>query len=402
MLNSGDTAWVLVSAALVIMMTIPGLALFYGGLSKKKDTLNTIALSFVAFAITSILWVIYGYSLAFGKDIGGIIGNLKFLFMHNINVNTIREGTHVPEYAYMAFQLAFAAITVALISGGIIERLKFSAWLVIIPFWVSFVYIPIAHWVWDNGFLAKMGIIDFAGGNPVEICSGFSALAASLAIKQRKNTFLVPHNMTLVMLGVGLLWFGWFGFNAGSEIASNGVASIAFINTNTAGAAGLLTWMIIEMYHSKKPTNLGMASGAVAGLVAITPAAGYVNVMSSILIGILGGIISYIGVVYIKPKFGYDDTLDVFGVHGLAGFTGTILTGLLADPSVNGSTGLFYGSLHQGIVEILGAIISGFWAFSISFIIFKLVDKVMNLRVEPQQEIEGLDYSIHGESSYNF
>lgn len=400
--NSGDTAWLLISAALVIMMTIPGLALFYGGLSKKKDALNTIALSFVAFAITSLIWIIYGYSLAFGNDVSGVIGNLKFIFMDNITVNSIRAGTHVPEFAYASFQLAFAAITVALVSGAIIERLKFNAWLLIIPLWVSFVYIPIAHWVWDNGFLAHFGVIDFAGGNPVEIASGFSALAGAIAIKPRKNNFLIPHNMTLVLLGVGLLWFGWFGFNAGSEIASNGLASIAFLNTNTAGASGLLTWMVIEMYHSKKPTNLGMASGAVAGLVAITPAAGYVSVMSAIIIGIIGGIVSYIGIIFIKPRFGYDDTLDVFGVHGLAGFSGTILTGILASPVVNGYSGLIYGNIYQAIVEIFGAIISASWAFGASFIIFKVVDKVVGLRVKPSEEIEGLDYSMHGESSYNF
>ncbi|GAB6078912.1 ammonium transporter [Hydrogenobaculum acidophilum] len=401
-ISAGDTAWVLVSALLVIMMTIPGLAIFYAGLSKKKDTLNTIALSFVAFAITSIIWVTYGYSLAFGQDVNGLIGNLNYLFMNNITINTVRAGTDVPEYAFVSFQLAFAAITVALISGALIERLKFRAWLLVIPTWATLVYIPIAHWVWDNGFLAKMGVVDFAGGNPVEIASGFSALAGALAIRKRKNMALIPHNMVLVMLGLGLLWFGWFGFNAGSELAANGVASVAFLNTNTAATSGLVMWMIIEVFHSQKATNLGMASGALAGLVAITPAAGYVGVMGSIFIGLIASIVSYMGVVVLKPRFGYDDTLDVFGIHGLSGFVGTILTGIFAQKEINQVSGLLQGNIHQFLIQTVSAIITSVYAFGMSFIIFKAIDLIVGLRVTPEQETEGLDAVFHGENAYNF
>ncbi len=401
-ISAGDTAWVLVSALLVIMMTIPGLAVFYAGLSKKKDTLNTVALSFVAFAITSIIWVIYGYSLAFGKDIDGLIGGLNYLFMNNININSIKANMDIPEFAFASFELAFAAITVALVSGALIERLKFKAWLAIIPLWITLVYIPIAHWVWDNGFLTKIGVVDFAGGNPVEIASGFSALAGAVVIGRRKNTALIPHNMVLVMLGLGLLWFGWFGFNAGSAISANGVASIAFLNTNTAAAAGLIMWMIVEIFHSQKATNLGMASGALAGLVAITPAAGYVGVMGSVFIGIAASIVSYIGVVIIKPKFGYDDTLDVFGIHGLSGFIGTILTGVFAQKQINQVSGLIQGNIHQFLVQTLSAFISGFYAFSTSFLIFKTINAIIGLRVKPDEETEGLDAVVHGENAYNF
>uniref|UniRef100_UPI002FD8A20D ammonium transporter n=1 Tax=Dissulfurispira sp. TaxID=2817609 RepID=UPI002FD8A20D len=308
-IDTGDTAWMIVATALVMLMTIPGLALFYGGLSKRKDTLNTIAMSFVTFCIVSVLWVIYGYTFAFGTDISGIIGSPAKLLLAGVGVNSIADAAKtIPEYIFIVYQLTFAAITVALASGAYIERMKFSAWLIFSMLWMTFAYLPVAHWVWGGGFLAKLGALDFAGGTVVHINAGIAALVGALILGKRREMTLIPNNLTLVVTGAGLLWFGWFGFNAGSALAANGLAGAAFINTNTATAVAAVAWMFTEWMHSKKPTVLGLASGAVAGLVAITPAAGFVNITGALIIGIAAGIVSFLSVAVMKPKLGYDDT----------------------------------------------------------------------------------------------
>lgn len=402
-LNHGDTAWMLAASSLVMLMTIPGLAFFYGGMSKKKDVLNTIALSFVAYCITSVIWVIYAYSLAFGTDVHGIIGNLQYLMMGGLNSNSLHPSTTVPEYIYCGFQLTFAAITVALASGSIIERLKFSAWLLIVPLWITLIYAPIAHWVWGGGWLSQLGALDFAGGTVVHINAGVAGLAGALILGKRKNTQLIPNNTVLTILGAGLLWFGWFGFNAGSEVAADGIASSAWLVTNTATAMASIAWMITEWLHVGKPTNLGMASGAIAGLVAITPASGYVDVWGAIIIGIVAGVVPVFAVSWLKPKLGYDDALDAFGVHAVAGFLGAILTGVFANPAINpAGKGLLYGNPHQVIIQFIAACSTMAYSFIMSLIIFKIVDIIIGLRVKPEEEIEGLDNSQHGESAYNF
>ncbi|MBC7190268.1 ammonium transporter, partial [Candidatus Aerophobetes bacterium] len=356
-LDTGDTAWMIVATALVMLMTVPGLALFYGGLAKRKDVLNTIAMSFVAYCLASFLWIAYGYSLAFSGDIGGIIGQFNKAFLSEVKIDSL-QGT-IPEVLFSIFQLTFAAITVALISGAYIERMKFSAWVLFTILWMSLVYVPIAHWVWGGGFLAKMGALDFAGGTVVHINAGVAALVGVLILGKRKNTLLVPNNLTLVAIGAALLWFGWFGFNAGSAAASNGLAAQAFINTNTATAVAALAWMFTEWAVTKKPTVLGLASGMIAGLVAITPAAGFVNIIGSIIIGALAGFICYFSVTAMKPKLGYDDALDVFGIHGVAGIIGAILTGVFADPAINeAGKGLLYGNPEQLWTQTIAVVVT--------------------------------------------
>jgi Amt family ammonium transporter len=393
----------IVATALVMLMTVPGLALFYGGLAKRKDSLNTIAMSFVAFSIVSILWVIYGYTLAFGNDISGIIGEPTKLFLSGIGINSISEAAKtIPEYIFIVYQLTFAAITVALVSGALIERMKFSAWVLFCILWMTLAYLPVAHWVWGGGFLARLGALDFAGGTVVHINAGIAALIGAIMLGKRWDTTLIPHNLTMVATGAGLLWFGWFGFNAGSALAANGLAGAAFINTNTATAVASISWMFTEWFHSKKPTILGIASGAVAGLVAITPAAGFVNVKGAIIIGILAGIIPFFSVAYLKPKIGYDDTLDAFGIHGVAGTLGAILTGLFADPAVNeAGRGLFYGNPNQFLIQLLAVAITILYVSVVSFIIFLLIKLLTGLRSNLEDEIIGLDESQHGEKAYN-
>ena len=348
-IDTGDTAWMIVATALVMLMTLPGLALFYGGLAKRKDTLNTMAMSFVTYCIVSLLWIAYGFSLSFGTDVGGIIGSTEKLFLSGVGVNSINDlAKTIPEYIFVVYQMTFAAITVALASGAYIERMKFSAWVMFSVLWMTLVYVPVAHWVWGGGFLAKLGALDFAGGTVVHINAGVAALVGALVLGKRKEASLKPSNLTLVITGAGLLWFGWFGFNAGSALAANGLAGAAFINTNTATAMAAIAWMFTEWMHTKKPTVLGLASGAVAGLVAITPAAGFVNISGAIIIGLLAGIIPYFAVATIKPKLGYDDSLDAFGIHGVGGILGAILTGVFADPSINeAGKGLLYGNPGQ-------------------------------------------------------
>ncbi len=399
-LDTGDTAWMIVATAFVMLMTVPGLALFYGGLAKRKDVLNTIAMSFVTYCMVSFLWIAYGYSLAFSDDIGGIIGYLDKAFLSSVKIDSL-QGT-IPEVLFSIFQLTFAAITVALISGAYIERMRFSAWVLFIVLWMSLVYVPIAHWVWGGGFLAKMGALDFAGGTVVHINAGIAALVGVLILGKRKNTLLVPNNLTLVAIGAALLWFGWFGFNAGSAVASNGLAAQAFINTNTATAVAALSWMFTEWAITKKPTVLGLASGMIAGLVAITPAAGFVNIVGSTIIGVLAGFICYFSVTAMKPKIGYDDALDVFGIHGIAGIIGAILTGVFADPTINETgRGLLYGNPAQLWTQTLAVLITIFYTAVMTALIFLVIRIFMKIRVTEEEEIAGLDASAHSERAYN-
>lgn len=399
-IDKGDTAWMIVSTALVMLMTVPGLALFYGGLVKKKDVLNTIAMSFVSYCIVSFLWIVYGYSLSFSGDIGGIIGYLDKAFLKGVKIESL-QGT-IPEVLFSMFQLTFAAITVALVSGAYIERIRFSAWILFSILWMSFVYVPVAHWVWGGGFLAKMGALDFAGGTVVHVNAGIAALVGVLMLGKRKNTMLIPNNLTLVSLGTALLWFGWFGFNAGSAASSNAVAAQAFINTNTAAAVAALAWMLTEWIITKKPTVLGIASGIIAGLVAITPAAGFVNITGSVIIGAIAGVICYFSVTAMKPKLGYDDALDVFGIHGLAGIMGAILTGVFADPSVNeAGKGLLYGNAKQVLIQLAAVGVTMFYTAIMTCVIFLIIRLFMKIRVHEEDEIIGLDSSAHGEKAYN-
>jgi len=399
-LDTGDTAWMIVATALVMLMTVPGLALFYGGLAKKKDILNTIAMSFVTYCIVSFLWVFYGYSLTFSGDIAGIIGHLDKVFLAGVKVDSL-QGT-IPEVLFSIFQLTFAAITVALISGAYIERMKFSAWVLFSILWMSLVYVPVAHWVWGGGFLAKMGALDFAGGTVVHINAGIAALVGVLILGKRKNTLLVPNNLTLVAIGAALLWFGWFGFNAGSAAASNGLAAQAFINTNTATAVAALAWMFTEWAVTKKPTVLGIASGMIAGLVAITPAAGFVNIVGSVIIGAIAGFLCYFSVTAMKPKLGYDDALDVFGIHGSAGIIGAILTGVFADPSINeAGKGLLYGNPEQLWTQIVAVLVTIVYTAIMTAVIFLIIRIFMKMRVSEEEEITGLDSSQHSERAYN-
>ncbi|HWR88694.1 MAG TPA: ammonium transporter [Dissulfurispiraceae bacterium] len=402
-LDSGDTAWMIVATALVMLMTIPGLALFYGGLAKRKDTLNTIAMSFVAFCIVSVLWVLYGFTLAFGTDVGGLIGGTEKLFLSGVGANSINDlAKTIPEFIFIMYQMTFAAITVALASGAYIERMKFSAWVLFSVLWFTFVYLPVAHWVWGGGFLAKLGALDFAGGTVVHINAGIAALVGALMLGKRREKALIPNNLVTVVLGAGLLWFGWFGFNAGSALAANGLAGAAFINTNTATAVAAIFWMITDWLYAKKPTVLGLASGAVAGLVAITPAAGFVNITGAVIIGIVAGVVPYFAVAKLKQKLGYDDTLDAFGIHGIAGTLGAILTGVFADPSINElGKGLLYGNPGQLMVQIIAAAATIAYGAVVTCIIFLVIKAVVGLRVDDEAEITGLDESEHGEKAYN-
>ncbi len=402
-IDTGDTAWMIVATALVMLMTIPGLALFYGGIAKRKDTLNTIAMSFVTYCIVSFLWVVYGYTFAFNGDISGIIGDSAKILLSGVGVNSISDlAKTIPEYIYVVYQLTFAAITVALASGAYIERMKFSAWVLFSILWMTLVYVPVAHWVWGGGFLAKLGALDFAGGTVVHINAGVAALVGALVMGKRKDKTLIPNNLTLTVLGAGLLWFGWFGFNAGSAVSASGLAGAAFINTNTATAVAALSWMFTEWLHAKKPTVLGLASGAVAGLVAITPAAGFVNIKGAIIIGILAGIIPYFAVARLKPALGYDDTLDAFGIHGIAGTLGAILTGVFADPAINeAGKGLLYGNPGQLWIQIVAVGVTIIYDAVLTLMIFMIVKAFVGLRVDVEDEVVGLDESQHGEKAYN-
>jgi ammonium transporter, Amt family len=401
--DAGDTAWLLVSTALVMLMT-PGLALFYGGMARRKNVLNTLMLSFVILCVISVQWVLWGYTLSFGPDRGGIIGGLDYLGLSGVGLEP-QEGQTIPHQLFMMFQGMFAIITPALITGAFVERFKFSTFLAFTVLWATLVYDPLAHWVWGKGWLAGLGALDFAGGTVVHISSGVSALAAALIVGKRRGVGtepMHPNNLPMTMIGAALLWFGWFGFNAGSALTSGGVAVNAFVVTNTAAAMAAFTWLAVEWIHRGKPTALGTVTGAVAGLVAVTPASGYVGVVSAILIGMGAGAFCYLGVVKLKPKFGYDDSLDVFGVHGIGGTWGAIATGIFATASIPGSSdGLIYGNVKQFLVQILATASTGVFAFALTCGILLALKAAMGLRVSDEDEVTGLDLALHGESGYS-
>lgn len=402
-LNSGDTAWMIVSTALVMMMTPAGLALFYGGMSRYKNLLNTFAMTFVAYCLASVIWMIWGYSLAFGPDKAGIIGSLQNIFLAGIGTDSL-SGT-IPTYVFALFQMTFAGITVALVLGSVVDRIKFSAWIVFTVLWVSLIYCPIAHWVWGGGWMGKMGALDFAGGTVVHINAGVAGLVLALVLGKRigyGKEAMFPSSIALTALGAALLWFGWFGFNAGSQLAADGVAGSAFLVTNTSAAMGALTWMFAEWLVNKKPTVLGLASGVVAGLVAITPAAGFVNLAASLIIGLVAGALGFYFVARVKLKLGYDDSLDAFGVHGICGIWGALATGLFASPSVNPiGQGLFYGNPKQLWIQIISIVATAvFTAVGTLIVIYITKFVTGGLRVNEENEVAGLDSSIHGERAF--
>lgn len=398
--STGDTAWVLICTILVLLMSIPAIAFFYGGLSKRKNVLNTMFLSFIAFAIVSVIWVIYGYSFAFGSDISGFIGAPANLLLQGIGIDSLSGS--IPEILFIVFQLAFAGLTAALVSGGIVGRMKTKAWILFIVLWVTFAYIPLAHWVWGGGWLMQMGALDFAGGTVVHINSGISALAAAIVLGKRKDTSLLPHNLGYAVLGAGLLWFGWMGFNGGSGLAADGLAANAILVSNVAAAIALIVWTVLDTYIVGKPTVLGAISGAVAGLVAITPAAGFVDVSGALIIGAVASLVSYAAIYYLKPKLGYDDALDVFGIHGMSGIWGAIATGIFATPLINEAAGLLYGNPEQLLIQILSVVVTLVYSFVVSYVIAKVLDKAMGgIRVEEHEEVTGLDTNLHEESAYN-
>ena len=383
------------SAALVMLM-IPGVGLFYAGLVRRKNIISMIALSFVVLAVVSIFWMVIGYSLAFGPDIGGVIGNLDYAFLNGVGTDAGEKG--YPPLGFMVFQLFFAAVTLTIITSGVAERVRLSSFIVFMLLWTTFVYCPIAHWAWGGGWAQSMGLLDFAGGTVVEICSGFSALAIALVIKSRAGFgkySMEPYNITLALIGAALLWFGWFGFNAGSALAVNGVAVIAFVNTNAAAAAGTLAWMGASWYHGK-PSSLGMVSGAIAGMVAITPAAGYVTPMVSILIGIVAGLICY-GAMLFRIRKELDESLDAWAIHGMGGLWGTIATGAFAAMAVCGISGLVEGNTQQFMINGISAMAALVFSFVITYIIASIIDRTMGLRVSSDEEYVGMDISQHGE-----
>lgn len=402
-LNSGDTAWMLVATALVMLMTPAGLALFYGGMTRSKNILNTIGMSFLAYCVASVAWVLWGYTLAFGPDIGGFIGGLDKIFLKGIGVETL-SGT-IPEFLFAAFQGTFAAITVALASGSIIERLKFSTWLIFTILWVTVVYAPVAHWVWGGGFLGNDGALDFAGGTVVHINAGIAGLVMALLLGKRKGYGKIaffPSSVVLTVLGAALLWFGWFGFNAGSELAADGVAASAFLVTNVAASIAAISWIVTEWIILRKPTLLGAASGVVAGLVAITPAAGFVDVTGAIIIGLVAGILGWFGVFVLKKKLGYDDSLDAFGVHGLCGIWGAIATGIFAVKAIGGTPGVLEGNLPQLWIQLKAVAVTIIYSGIMTAVVY-FVSSILTggARVSEEYEVEGLDSAIHGEKGFN-
>ncbi len=405
--DSGDTSWILISSALVMLMT-PGLALFYGGMVRRKNVLGTVMQSFIALGVISIQWVLYGYSLAFGPDVGHVIGNLSWIGLRGVGLDPYPDyAATIPHQAFMIFQMMFAVITPALITGAIAERFKFKTYLLFLILWATFVYDPLAHWVWGmGGWIRDLGALDFAGGLVVHISSGIAALVAALVVGKRKGYGeepLPPHNLTMTLLGAALLWFGWFGFNGGSAVASGSLATSAFVVTHISTAAAALSWMMAEWAYRGNPTVLGAASGAVAGLVAITPASGFVGPVSAIIIGLAAGVLCYYA-INLKSKLGYDDSLDVVGVHGVGGTWGALATGLFASKAINaaGNNGLFFGNPSLIGIQALSVVSAWVYSFVMTWIILKILDWTMGLRVTEEHEITGLDLSQHGESGYSF
>lgn len=394
--DTGDTAWMLTSSSFVLLMT-PGLALFYGGLVHRKNILSILMQCFMAMCLVSILWVTVGYTLAFGTDTGGWIGGMDYLFLRGMEQPNSLAPT-IPHIVFMAFQMKFAIIAPALIIGAFAERIKFSAFCVFTIFWSLLIYSPICHWVWGGGFLGKDGALDFAGGAVVHISAGVAALAAALVVGKRKSHPSPPHNLPIAILGAGLLWFGWFGFNGGSALGANALAGNALVTTHVATAVAGLTWALMDWYFHKKPTTLGMISGVVAGLVAITPAAGFVTPMSAIAIGLIASSLCWVMVTVVKAKLGYDDTLDAFGVHGIGGIVGSLLTGLFASSLINPL--VTHSPAEQFLIQVKATFIPAIFSFVGSAILFLLIDKIMGLRVSEQDERIGLDLTQHKENAY--
>jgi Amt family ammonium transporter len=403
--DAGDTAFVLLSASLVMLMT-PGLALFYGGMVRRKNVLGTIMQSFVAIAIVSVQWILFGYSLSFGPDIGGIIGGLDWTGLRGVGGSPNPDyAATIPHIAFMIYQAMFAVITPALITGAFAERMKFSAFFIFTILWSTIVYDPVAHWIWGaGGWLKNTGVLDFAGGIVVHITSGISALAAALVIGKRKGYMheaFTPHNLPMTVLGAGLLWFGWFGFNAGSALSSGTLSAMTFVVTHISAVSATLIWVIMEWLHRGKPTMFGAATGSIAGLATITPASGFVGPMSALCIGLAAGAVCY-AALNMKNRFGYDDSLDAFGVHGIGGALGTIATGIFAQKVLNsaGADGLLFGSSKMLIFQIIAVSVTAIYSFVITVIILKVIDWTIGLRVNEEAEVEGLDISQHGESGY--
>ncbi len=406
MIDSGDTAFVLVGSALVLLMT-PGLALFYGGMVRRKNVLSILMQCFILMCLIGVQWVLFGYSIAFGPDLGHLIGSLKWIGLSGVGMQPNPDyAATIPHQAFMIFQAMFAVITPALFIGAFAERIKFSSFFIFALLWSALVYDPLAHWVWGaGGWLRNLGVLDFAGGTVVHISAGISALALAIMIGKRKGYGEIPippHNLPFTVLGTGLLWFGWFGFNAASALAANGLAVNAFVTTNTAAAAAGLTWALLEWTLRGKPTMLGCASGAIAGLATITPACGFVGPLSAIAIGIGAGFFCYFAVTKVKAWFSYDDALDVFGVHCIGGIVGTLSAGLFAQKAINsaGNDGLFFGNPHQFLIQLLAVVVTVVFGLVMSLIFYRVVDKLIGMRVEAEDEDRGLDLSQHSESAY--
>ncbi len=400
MISNADVVWVLVSVGLVMLMT-PGLAIFYGGLVRNKNVLNTILMSFIALGIISLEWFVIGYSMSFGKDIGGIVGGLNHFFLSGVGLAPSPDYAHtIPQALFMLFQMMFAIITPALISGAIVERIKFSSYVLFILLWAIFVYNPLCHWVWGKGgWLARLGVIDFAGGIVVHISAGISALVAALVVGRRKGyprAEFIPHNLPLAAIGAGLLWFGWFGFNGGSALAANKIAVLAAANTHIAGAAAAVSWIVAEWLHMGKPSTLGIISGLVAGLATITPASGFVPMWAALVIGLLAGAVCYIAVV-MKVRLGFDDSLDAFSIHGIGGILGTLCLGFFA---FYGAKGLFFGNPAQVGAQFLGAAVAVIYCGVLTAVILKIIDWTIGLRPAEEDEVMGMDLTQHGEEGY--
>ncbi|MCR3883344.1 ammonium transporter [Methanotrichaceae archaeon M04Ac] len=397
-LDSGDTAWVLVATAMVMLM-IPGVGLFYGGLVRKKDVVSMIGLSFLALALVSVQWVLVGYSLSFGTSVGGFVGGLDFLGLRGVGMDT-GDGT-IPDLLFMVFQLVFAGITLAIITSAVAERVRIGSFIVFGLLWTTLVYDPLAHWAWGGGWAGELGALDFAGGTVVHISSGFGALALALVIGKRigfGDHDMEPHSIPMTMLGAALLWFGWFGFNAGSALAADGLAANAFVVTNVSASAGALAWLFASWVKGK-PSALGMVSGGIAGLVAITPAAGFVDAMAALVIGAVAGILCYMALLFRVGK-GLDESLDAWAVHGMGGLWGAIATGIFAVEAVGGYSGLLQGNVDQFVAQVIGAGAAVIYAFVVTYILAKVVDATMGLRVTEDEEYVGLDISQHGEKAY--
>ncbi len=401
-INTGDTALVLLSAALVCLMT-PGLAFFYGGLVRKKNVLTIMMQNFISMGIVTIIWVLFGFSLAFGKDVGGVLGNFQYAMLQGVGMQpNAAYGSTIPFLSFFIYQEMFAVITPALITGAFADRINFKSYLKFLVLWSILIYLPVTHWLWGGGFLAKMGVVDFAGGIVVHVTAGIAALVSVIFVGKRHiipGEKTDPHNVTFVALGTGLLWFGWFGFNGGSALAANGVAAIAFANTDIAGSVAMIAWLLISWKHERRPSVIGALTGAVAGLATITPCAGYIQPWAAAVVGLMAAIVCYLA-VELRKKLQWDDALDVWGVHGVGGILGSILVGVFANKAVNGVSGLIYGDVHQFGVQLFAVVVVGVYSCIVTYGIFKVLDSFSPVRVSKEDEELGLDITLHGEEAY--